>query len=295
MSWHCSRCDRAWHWWRLISGKRLPERLESPQLGKVVGVHAPYFGKRKEFVRMHLGVNWTGGIERVDAVMSGLRDMGEAAGALAIAAIVGFGATSLAFWARLPNVLRQWILHVRSNRRLKGRAVHRIAPGAAVLAVLWVAAPAMVAASPACLAEKARYDMIGHADEFSLRLHPADITGANLGGIGLTLKTPQRSYRFALTMSQGYGGTLLVPLIAGRSLAGSLSSDVIERLRLYALDDGLAVLEAAPERGESAPRYLFLPELGNILWYSPQSLTEDPRADRDPMPRGMFKLAGCMP
>ncbi|MGE4220647.1 MAG: hypothetical protein AB7G39_14465 [Alphaproteobacteria bacterium] len=173
--------------------------------------------------------------------------------------------------------------------------MHRIALGIAVLAVLGLVTPAAVAASLACPAEKASYAMIGHAEAFSLRLHPAEIAGANFSEIGVTLKTPQRSYRFALTMSQGYGGTLLVPLIAGKAPAESLSSDFVERLRLYAFDDGLAVLESVPEPGEPAPPYLFLPELGNILWYAPRHLTDDRHAARDPMPRGVFKLTECVP
>lgn len=34
-------------------------------------------------------------------------------------------------------------------------------------------------------------------------------------------------------------------------------------------------------------------EMGLTLWYEPKALTEDPAAERDSIPRGIFQLAMC--
>lgn len=46
--------------------------------------------------------------------------------------------------------------------------------------------------------------------------------------------------------------------------------------------------------GEEAPPYIMLPEIGRALWYDAAALTEDETADRDPMPRGVFRRTGCL-
>lgn len=148
------------------------------------------------------------------------------------------------------------------------------------------------AAAEDCLAEHAVYRMRGDNAGISARFEVFD-RGAEWPELGLSVTTEQRRYRFTFTMSQGYGGTLLVPITGPLEDAEEPPPEVTERLRFYALDKDLDVQELPPEQGDPAPRHLFMPELGNVLWYAPKWLTEDPEAERDPIPRGMFSLASC--
>ena len=65
-------------------------------------------------------------------------------------------------------------------------------------------------------------------------------------------------------------------------------------LRFLAFDTALDIANDPPNRGDEAPLHILLPELGQGLWYSASAFTDDPSADRDPMPRGLFRRSGCL-
>ena len=74
----------------------------------------------------------------------------------------------------------------------------------------------------------------------------------------------------------------------------SLISVIPSLLRFYALDAELGFMLAQPQQGQTAPTFLLMPELNTALWYHLPALTDDPGAERDPMPRGIFRLRECL-
>lgn len=125
----------------------------------------------------------------------------------------------------------------------------------------------------------------------------------------LRLTTPQRDYWFTFSVSMGYSGISILPVTdpthrgGGNSLLDSRSDDssddttrdyILDTLRFISFDADLVADYAPPVAGEAAPSYIILPELGVTLWYSAASLTDDPDAMRDPMPRGVFRLTECL-
>jgi|GEM_PF-598805 len=167
------------------------------------------------------------------------------------------------------------------------------------------------AAEPACPAERGRYVMTAEEGEFRASFIPALHHASMASDFYLRLDTPQRPYWFSFSISQGYGGISLIPVSdpyadsaredGPRTLLAMDDDDphddarreVLSSLRFILLDDSLAEIPNPPSSGDAAPPYLMLPEIGVTLWYGPRSLTEDETAERDPMPRAVFKLAGC--
>ncbi|MFC4255001.1 hypothetical protein GRI97_06160 [Altererythrobacter xixiisoli] len=173
-------------------------------------------------------------------------------------------------------------------------------------AAVLLAQPALLAAQD-CTVERARYVLRvpDEEDQWQLAFIPARHMASPASDLYLRLTTPQRRYWFTLSVSQGYGGIAVLPVgepVAGsdpRDLAGSdgpgqgIDPEILATLRLLAFDRELHVANDPPRAGDPAPHAIMLPELGQTLWYSPGALTEDPAAERDPMPRGLFRLAGC--
>ncbi len=160
-----------------------------------------------------------------------------------------------------------------------------------------------------CKVEQARYRMIVPEEDgqWDLQFVPARHMAGPASDLYLRLTTPQRDYWFTLNMSLGYGGLSVMPVdvpVPGRDpddLAvpaedGSdegLDAEVLATLRFLAFDGDFTVANNPPLASEPAPQAIMLPELGVTLWYSPGALTKDPAAERDPMPRGLFRLVGC--
>lgn len=184
----------------------------------------------------------------------------------------------------------------------------RLAFGALALAL--VSAPAFAAECPA---ERAVYTMHSEDDgDFRAQFIPTLHMASAASDLYFKLTTPQRSYWFGFSASNGYGGVALMPISdpyaesaredGPRDLLGTPETPEEENdmmrqvaaLRFIALGDDLMETADPPSSGDDAPPYLMMPEIGTSLWYGPLALTEDPEAQRDPMPRGVFKLAECL-
>lgn len=181
-----------------------------------------------------------------------------------------------------------------------------------IAAVLLLAGPAVpVAAETAvagsCPAERALYELRDAESEeaWKLRLVPARNMASIASDLYLNLVTPQRSYWFTFSVSQGYGGISILPVSDPHIepgprdlLSGPEGEARMEEiggfLRFLAFDAALGIANDPPNRGDEAPRHILLPELGQGLWYSAAAFTDDPAADRDPMPRGLFRQSGCL-
>lgn len=165
--------------------------------------------------------------------------------------------------------------------------------------------------SAPCPAERAVYELRGSDSEDVWRLGfvPARTMASMASDLYLRLTTPQRDYWFTFSVAQGYGGISVIPvtdpydeagprdLLAepyGDNPDGATGEEVGGWLRFLSLGAELDVAFDPPMRGDAAPAYLLLPEIGQGLWYAASAFTDDPTADRDPMPVGLFKRSGCL-
>ncbi len=176
----------------------------------------------------------------------------------------------------------------------------------AVTTALFVFAPAVRADE--CPAERALYELTTEDGRFEVSFLRAKHQASMASDLYLVLKTPQRSYWFTFSVSNGYSGMTLTPVTdpgradaapdGPRELIDFFSEDpedldVLRALRFYAMDEDFTFWFEPPNAGDSAPMYVMVPEIGLALWYSAGKLTEDPEADRDPMPRGVFVPDFC--
>lgn len=162
-----------------------------------------------------------------------------------------------------------------------------------------------------CEVERAIYEMTApDTDEiWRIGLVPARNMASIASDLYLKLTTPRRDYWFTFSASQGYSGISVFPVTDpyaeggprdllgppfGADPDGVIDPDILGALRFLSLDADLNVAFEPPMSGEDAPPYIMLPEIGRALWYDAAALTEDETADRDPMPRGVFKRIQCL-
>lgn len=194
--------------------------------------------------------------------------------------------------------------------------LHTIGMRLAVLAAMLAASlsaqaqPVVLDPDP-CPVERAVYELRVPDSEGAWRLGlvPAKTMASMASDLYLRLTTPQRDYWFTFRVSQGYGGISVFPvtdpynaagprnLLAepyGDNPDGATDEEIGGWLRFLSLDASLAVAFDPPMKGDEAPAFIMLPELGQGLWYAAAAFTDDPAADRDPMPVGLFQLSGCL-
>jgi hypothetical protein len=169
---------------------------------------------------------------------------------------------------------------------------------------------ALLDAGP-CPAERAVYELrVPDSDEvWKLNLIPAPTMASIASDLYLHLVTPQRDYWFTFSVAQGYGGISILPvtdpyeasgprdLLAapfGDDSDGATDEEVGGWLRFLSLDADLNVVVDQPMRGDAAAAYILLPELGLGLWYAAAAFTDDPTADHDRMPVGVFRRSACL-
>ncbi len=156
---------------------------------------------------------------------------------------------------------------------------------------------------PACAAELALYTL-NSDPAFTAGFIPAKHYASVASNLYFWIKSPQRTYWFAFGVGNGYTGISLGP-VGDPYVAADDDPDngpeTIETdqnsyqyLRVYPMQRDLSVVETPPSAGDAAPDAFFAPELGTLLWYSPQDATLDKTAQRDPMARGVFIRSGCL-
>ena len=172
--------------------------------------------------------------------------------------------------------------------------------------LLGLASPAL--AADECPAERAVYELLDGEDRFEIGFQRSHNYASIASDLYMYLTTPQRTYWFTFSVSNGYSGMTLIPVTdptradaapdGPRELLALGSDDpqdldVLRSLRFYALDEDMTFWFEPPNEGEPAPAYVMVPEIGLSLWYGAGQLTDDATADRDPMPRGVFKPDLC--
>ncbi len=161
-----------------------------------------------------------------------------------------------------------------------------------------------------CPAERAVYGLETDEGPLTLGFIPARSMATIASDLYMYLTTTQRTYWFTFTVSNGYSGMTLWPVSDPRAADAEPDGprqlidldaddsperqDAVRSLRFYALDEDLTFWFEPPMAGQPAPHYVMMPELGLTLWYNPRALTEDTTADRDPIPRGIFRQTACL-
>lgn len=163
-----------------------------------------------------------------------------------------------------------------------------------------------------CPVERAVYTMATEGNDYVVHLIPAHTRAGWSSDLYLRLTTPQRDYWFVFAAGASQGNLRLDPVgdphapeARGAGPASMIQTfrsrwpdgpveELPSLLRFYALDAELGFILAQPQQGQAAPAFLLMPELNTALWYHLPALTDDPRAERDPMPRGMFRLTACL-
>lgn len=163
-------------------------------------------------------------------------------------------------------------------------------------------------AADTCPAERAVYELVDEEGRFEIGFQRSHNYASIASDLYMYLTTPQRTYWFTFSVSNGYSGITLIPVtdptradavpdgpreLIALGSDNPVDLDTLRSLRFYALDDDFTFWFAPPNEGEPAPAFIMVPEMGLSLWYGAGQLTDDATADRDPMPRGVFKPDLC--
>ncbi|MFN3855637.1 MAG: hypothetical protein ACK4M0_14690 [Phreatobacter sp.] len=109
---------------------------------------------------------------------------------------------------------------------------------------------------------------------------------------------PDREYLFLIHQAQGFGRLTLEPVshpgrTEGYRYRPLPQPDGELPLHLYLFDHRLRALTDPPREGAQAPRFIFVPDVAQRLWYDPASLTDRPGIAREVVPLGLFRRVYC--
>jgi hypothetical protein len=119
----------------------------------------------------------------------------------------------------------------------------------------------------------------------SLRFRP--VTGQFISDLSLELRTASGK-RYWFVFDGGSAPSIFAiststdPAAADVALSDGTPGGPLGEVPFYAFDHGMRFVDIAPRSSGPAPYYLFIPDLSDKLWHL-----------RDPLPLGMFRLAGC--
>lgn len=174
----------------------------------------------------------------------------------------------------------------------------RLLAGFLVLALAGSAAGPTEARQVLCRTNGAEYVLQGARHVTALfRGAGSQATGAS--DLVFQIRTaPDREYLFLIHQAQGFGRMTLEPVSHPGRTEGyryrPLPQPVGEPpLHLYAFDRRLRALNDPPREGRQAPRYVFVPDVAQRLWYDPASLTDRPGIARETVPGGLFRRVHC--
>ncbi len=146
-----------------------------------------------------------------------------------------------------------------------------------------------------CPAERATYRFTGEG-EFTAELRREPPAASAESDLLLRLRSAAttRDYWFRFTQSQGYGTQYILPVAAPtpdgtRDL--ETEDDTLPLMAFHGVQQDLSVMETPPRSGQPAPRHLFLPGLGQALWYG--QVPGTPTNTRESLRPGFWTLSAC--
>jgi hypothetical protein len=128
------------------------------------------------------------------------------------------------------------------------------------------------------------------------------VEGSTNGALLLHVDSKRTGLSYWLTFGQGNGysdawvSATNPPLAATSKSSPIVTSSVNSGLSFFTLSPSLEVRSEEPRNGSIAERYLFIPQLGPNIWYSPPHFGgsfDEPLRER--IPRGLFELVECKP
>ncbi|WP_439574967.1 hypothetical protein [Phreatobacter sp.] len=179
--------------------------------------------------------------------------------------------------------------------------IGRLAQAAAFtlsMAILATASAPAEARRTQCRANGAHYVLQG-APQVTALFRGASTQSTPSSDLVFQIRTaPDREYLFLIHQAQGFGRMSLEPVSHPGRTEGyryrSLPQPEGEPpLLLYTFDRRLRTLESPPREGVEAPRFVFVPDVAQRLWYDPASLTDRPGIDREVVPVGLFRRVHC--
>jgi len=180
------------------------------------------------------------------------------------------------------------------NRKIPEDTPMRL-PATLSLLAMACTAPA-VASAKTCPIEKTVYRLNGFEKSATLRFvnDPAMARQSHLSG-ELKSNTTGRTYRYYIAVSNGYSTHYLID--ANRKKPEHESDDDESKAEneaasfaFYSFDKGLHAMNL-PNPGESAPAFVFIPEIGSVLWYAE---TVPGQKNRESIETTMWKRAECV-
>lgn len=147
----------------------------------------------------------------------------------------------------------------------------------------------------ACPAERASYRFTGEG-EFTAELRREGPPASAESDLLLRLRSAasSRDYWFRFTQSQGYGTQYILP-IAPPTADGTrdleTEEDALPLMTFHGVRADLSIQETPPRSGMPAPRHLFLPGLGQALWYG--QIPGTPPTSRESLRPGFWTLSAC--
>ncbi len=157
-----------------------------------------------------------------------------------------------------------------------------------ILTLLLALPCALHAAERPCPADGARYRLLPDP-AYAVTLEAAAEPNA-ASNLQLRLHTPHRQHGFGFAVSNGYGVIHLLPLQAGDDLDTDTPPPTF-----HAFDAAMNAWNDPPQASGPAPEWLFIPELGPMLWYGLLPGTNSSASAQEMMPAGMFKHLPCTP
>lgn len=155
-----------------------------------------------------------------------------------------------------------------------------------------------------CAARGARYQLLADP-AYTIMLDAAPEPGS-ASDLQLRLRTPSTEHVFSFAVSNGYGVTRLVPRRAddaarhgsgdgdGEDADPDAGMDDDEPApAFYAFSADMSAWSDPPQAESAAPDWLFVPELGPMLWYNLLPGAGGGAGQIEVMPTGMFRRMGC--
>ncbi|NGM20454.1 hypothetical protein G3576_10550 [Roseomonas stagni] len=181
----------------------------------------------------------------------------------------------------------------RIDFRLEGRSL--------VLAAVSLdsVARAQQPAVETCPAERATYRFAGEGD-FTAELRREGPPPGAESDLVLRLRSAasSRDYWFRFTQSQGYGTQYVLPIAAPSASTAEdghsdleVENDALGLMAFHGVQADLSILETPPRSGMPAPRHLFLPGIGQALWYG--QVPGAPSTPRESLRPGFWTLSAC--
>lgn len=170
--------------------------------------------------------------------------------------------------------------------------------GFLVVALLAAMAVPADARQARCRANGAHYVLQG-APHVTALFRGAGSQATSASDLVFQIRTaPDREYLFLIHQAQGFGRMTLEPVshpgrTEGYRYRPLPQPDGEPPLFFHTFDLRLATLNDPPNEGEEAPRYIFVPDVAQRLWYDPASLTDRPGIERETVPVGMFRRVHC--